>query len=110
MPTFDYVCPCGWQDTMLVKSAEEAVTCLACGNAAVRSFSPTTALRLAPWMTREAEDSRARHRHWLGKPDTQKRIKSGELAPDMSDRYCENLDGAQGSSSIITRSEEGLPF
>lgn len=75
-----------------------------------REFSPTTALRLAPWMSRDAEDGRARHRAYLERPEVQARIKTGELDVDLSDRHCESGDGIMNSSSIIDRAKEGLSF
>jgi hypothetical protein len=109
MPVFRYSCACGWCGELLVTRADDPAKCPD-GHTADRMFSPTTNLKLAPWMTREAEDGRARHRHWLEKPETQARIRSGELDTDMSDKYCQSGDDVGNSSSIADRAAEGLAF
>jgi hypothetical protein len=110
MPVFKHACgDCGREEDVFLYRLDEKPLC-ECGNVLTRQFSPTTNLRLAPWMRREAEDGRARHRLWLEKPETKALIKSGELDTDLSNRDGTNAEGAFASSDTNTRNEEFAPL
>lgn len=109
MPVFRHACACGWCGDLLVDHREKG-KCPECHGEPERQFSPTTALRLAPYLAREAEDGRARHKLWLETPEVQAKLRSGEFDSDLSDRHCESLEGVGGSSSIADRAAEGLAF
>lgn len=101
MPSFDFICSAGHTCTELAHPSVTTIKCPICGVPASKQFSPTRALRMAPWMRSENEDANARQRHVNSLPSTQKKIKEGVLVPDTGDKYGDSLDGPEGTSCVL---------
>lgn len=79
MPTYDFKCEsCGKVREMHTSVTVEAVKC-DCGKEARRVFNTRVAFTIPDYMKAQNDDSRARHKAWIQKPETQARLKSGEL-------------------------------
>lgn len=109
MPIFDFECPeCRRKFSDIVPQGVNESTCPGCSGTASRQFSPTMNLKMAAWMTHEAEDINARQKAYMETDEFKEGVKSGKIVRDDGQNH---YDGAQNSSSLLTRwADEGITF
>lgn len=79
MPTFDFACEsCGKVTSTLAGYEDRGEDC-SCGGVTKRLFSPTAALKMARDADPQFDDLRAKHSAWYNSPETQGKLKRGEL-------------------------------
>lgn len=81
MPLYEYYCEkCGkaHEEFRPVAGRDDPAPCPTCRAVMTRGIGSAEFI-WAPWFRKENDESRARHREWLAKPETQKRIKEDRL-------------------------------
>lgn len=80
MPTYQFSCSCGAAFEDVAPIGVDATLC-SCGKQARRLFTPTLNWHWDRASNPEFDEIRANQQAWVDSPETQARIKSGELIP-----------------------------